>query len=313
MQQKHDSLDIAIQKTAKEYKGGAKALGHNIGANPGTFTNKCNPKGDHTLTIDEFVAIMEVTGDFRMLDALAELLGYVCIAAEPIKELSDTNVIMSWANWQMQVGEIAKVLATSLEDGKISDDEYDSVRSSMFEEFTLELQLLRLLEQHLLSVDCPLLAELQEKIVAENIEKAIENTINLNLENIAEGLDLRMGNLQRKLDKYDNNMRFNIREIYELMSLTNNHQILFTIASQFGYSCIFIKQQKEDEIDDMELLNIWSACARERGETAESIDQALNCENPDREKIIKICREMFDDFRFGVALLTRLNDIKNTN
>jgi len=228
MQLKHYSLDLAIQETAKNYTGGAQALGLKIGANSRTFTNKCNPKENHLLTIEEFISVMQVTADYRMLDALAELFGYVCIAVKPLEKLSDTNVLMSWANWHVQVGELAKTLAVALEDGKITTDEYAAVRISMFEEFTRELQLLKLLEQHLVSIDCPLLSELQEKNVSASINLAIKSTVETGStdSDLAIALDLRQGNIKRKLNPDDEGMSFNIREIVKLMQLTNDHHIL---------------------------------------------------------------------------------------
>ncbi len=301
------TVDLAIQETAQRYLGGAGALGEAIGTNPRTFTNKCNPKMHHQLTLDECVAVMRVSKDHRILEALAEDLGYLCIRLETDQQLSDTDVLVSWADWYVELGELAGVVASALRDRKITLSEYYAVRAQMYDEFSRELHLLRTLDLHLLPIDCPLLHELHEKPVSESLKIAIDATVvNLgSLADTAKALGIQEGNLSRKLDDTDQGMVLNLREIHQLMLSSGDCRILFTLADQMDAACIGVQKQQPN-MSDVELLNIWSACAKERGETAECIDDALNCDVPCREKIVQICKEMFDDFQHGAALLNRL-------
>lgn len=304
------TIDLAIQETARNYLGGAKALGKAIGANPRTFTNKCNPKEQHVLTVEETLALMRVSGDFRLLDAIAEEAGYICVRIEANESLSDTHVLISWTGWYAQLGELSSVVAKALLDGQITLEEYHAVRSRMFDEFTREIALLHILDQHLVPMNCPLLSDLQVKPVAESIDSAIEVTVSgfSDFTDLSAKLNLREGTLKRKLDFDDVDISFNIHEIRQLMAVSNNYGILYTLADFLGFGCINVKNSAY-ETSDQELLNVWSACAREKGETASSIDEVLNTAVPSELDIKEICEEMFEDFKYGVALLNRLKSM----
>jgi len=304
------TIDLAIQETARNFQGGAKAIGEAVGSNPRTFTNKCNPKEQHVLTVEETLALMQISGDFRVLDAIAEEAGYVCVRIETNEPVSDSHVLISWAGWYAQLGELSSVVAKALEDGKITPVEYQAVRASMFDEFSREIGLLRILDQHLLPMNCPLLIDLQEKSLSENINDAIKLTISgfENFSDLASKLNIRKGNLMRKLDFDDTDISFNIHEVRQIMSLSNDYSILYALADNLGFACINVKNSAFTT-SDQELLNIWSACAREKGETADSIDDVLNTSIPGASDIAEICEEMFDDFKYGIALLSRLKSM----
>ena len=62
----------AAHKTAHAYPGGCDALGDRMEMRPGVLRNKVNPNNDkHHLTLAEADEMMGLTGDHRILQALA--------------------------------------------------------------------------------------------------------------------------------------------------------------------------------------------------------------------------------------------------
>lgn len=88
-----DVLDAAYH-TANQYVGGARALaarlqtrdridGSYVPMNPSTFTHKVNPRAfTHSLSLEEARDVMVMSGDCRILYALAHATGHVAIRTE---------------------------------------------------------------------------------------------------------------------------------------------------------------------------------------------------------------------------------------
>ena len=73
----------AAYKTAHAYEGGCDALGMRMDMRPGVLRNKVNPKNDtHHLTLAEADEMMGLTGDHRILQALAAAHGYTLVRTE---------------------------------------------------------------------------------------------------------------------------------------------------------------------------------------------------------------------------------------
>ena len=62
-------------------------------------------------------------------------------------------------------------------------------------------------------------------------------------------------------------------------------------------------------IGDLELLNAWAAWHVDTGETAAAIEQALSDGKLSRDELLKIKKEMFQDFQRELELLQRLEVI----
>lgn len=68
----------AAYLTGHNYPGGAPALAARMGMDARKLSRKLNPNAIHSLTLDEAEVLMALSGDHRILHAMAAELGYVC-------------------------------------------------------------------------------------------------------------------------------------------------------------------------------------------------------------------------------------------
>ena len=142
-----DPVERAIYETAHEYPGGARALAERMGVRPGTFNNKCDPAmAGHRVNLDEARRMMQITGDHRILFAVARELGYACVQVGDYSQVSDMELLNAWADWDAERGETVQVIRNALHDHAISGDEIERIRKEMYDDFQKELELLARLE-----------------------------------------------------------------------------------------------------------------------------------------------------------------------
>lgn len=76
---------------------GAQAVAKKIGMQPGTLYNKLNltphESMHHKLTMQDVVQILTVTGDLRVISALAHTFNCVCFPVPNMKNVSDTALL----------------------------------------------------------------------------------------------------------------------------------------------------------------------------------------------------------------------------
>ncbi len=119
------NITDAAHKTVKDYPGGAEALGVRIGMSGAVLRNKVNPNNStHHLSLAEASEIMGVTGDDRMLHALAAEHGYVLRRVEGVASGSVIGAVLAVSKRQ---GDLAQAVATSLEDGRITPNESSEI------------------------------------------------------------------------------------------------------------------------------------------------------------------------------------------
>ena len=74
----------AAYMTGHSYPGGVPALAARMGMDARALSLKLNPNdAAHTLSLDEAVVLMALTGDHRILNAMASELGYVLAQQQP--------------------------------------------------------------------------------------------------------------------------------------------------------------------------------------------------------------------------------------
>lgn len=151
-----DAIAEAIHETARNFKyhpgskigkNGISGLALEISADPGSFSNKCNPKqGGHTPHLLDILNIMTMTGSHEILNQLARQFNYVCVPIEDYKGVSDMELLNAWAAWGAERGETEQAIHHALEDSSITRTEYDKIKNEMFEDFQKELALLARIE-----------------------------------------------------------------------------------------------------------------------------------------------------------------------
>ena len=119
-----DVFDAAY-RVAHDFKpDGAVGLARLLGKNPGTFLNKLNPAQETShITLEEAVLISTVTGDRRILEALAATLGCGVFELPAAGFACDTELLTLVLRREQKAGEFARALDRALEDGDISGAE----------------------------------------------------------------------------------------------------------------------------------------------------------------------------------------------
>ncbi|HIB8542097.1 TPA: phage regulatory CII family protein [Stenotrophomonas maltophilia] len=115
------NITDAAHKTVKDYPGGSEALAVRIGMSAAVLRNKVNPNNNtHHLTLAEASEIMGVTGDDRILHAMAAEHGYTLQKMQADGMASVMGAMLENAAKQ---GAFAQALQEALSDGLISENE----------------------------------------------------------------------------------------------------------------------------------------------------------------------------------------------
>ena len=133
------NITDAAHKTVKDYPGGAEALatrlitvndkGEEKPMSGAVLRNKINPNNTtHKLGWEEASEIMDLTGDRRMLVALAAEHGYGLHRLEPPADAGClTSTILATS---ASKGHFAEMLHKCLQDGLITDNEFSQLQTA---------------------------------------------------------------------------------------------------------------------------------------------------------------------------------------
>ena len=119
----------AAHKTVHAYPGGSESLGPRIGMSAAVLRNKVNPNNTtHHLTLAEADEIMGVTGDHRLLQALASHHGY---SLQRLDMPADAGgVLQTLLRANAAEGEFDRVLGDALADGLITPNELKAINDA---------------------------------------------------------------------------------------------------------------------------------------------------------------------------------------
>ncbi|WP_334597261.1 phage regulatory CII family protein [Pseudomonas alvandae] len=128
-------LDLALYHAARDYPGGAAAIAATTGRNPTTLQHKLSPTHpSHSVNIQEFGEILELTKDRRILDAVHALVGDTIwheLSEVYTTDMPETLTI-GLAEYFRQVADLADTWAKSIGDGVVSDHELAAIRLQVF-------------------------------------------------------------------------------------------------------------------------------------------------------------------------------------
>lgn len=129
------TLDLALYHAARDYPGGAAAIAATTGRNPTTLQHKLSPTHPtHTINVQEFGEILELTKDRRILDAVHALVGdtiWQDISEAYTGEMPET-LTAGIASYFRQVADLADTWAKSIGDGQVSNSELAEIRLQVF-------------------------------------------------------------------------------------------------------------------------------------------------------------------------------------
>lgn len=115
----------AAYDTVHQYRGGSEALAPRMGISAATLRGKVNPNTDRNLlSLQEADTLMGKSGDYRILHALAANHGFVIQRVEAPVSGSVITALLAAAAAK---GELAEVVAKSMEDSRISANESDRI------------------------------------------------------------------------------------------------------------------------------------------------------------------------------------------
>ena len=117
-------LDAAYN-TVHDYPGGANALAPRMGIrSPAVLNSKVNPNTEtHHITLLEVSKLMELTGDYRVLQRLNAQHGKVAINLPSIPECRDTALTDLVLSIGMSGGDICAQFKEMMADGRITRGE----------------------------------------------------------------------------------------------------------------------------------------------------------------------------------------------
>ena len=128
------------------------------------------------------------------------------------------------------------------------------------------------------------------------------------IEELSKKMDTTAGNIRNKCN-VNNDRHFNVYELRDIIHITGENKILHTFCESHNHTCVRIKTY--DDATDEELLSIRSKWDAERGETDQVIEKALSNQIITEQEAYKIKKEMCEDFKWELALLSRLEAIQS--
>lgn len=115
------------------YPGGAESLAPRLGMRAAVLNSKVNPKTTtHHLSLSEASRIMGLTGDLRMLHALAAEHGQVVVSPASAEDACDMAVLEAISALWSRNGDLGTAVHTSLADGALTQSELGQIRAAAY-------------------------------------------------------------------------------------------------------------------------------------------------------------------------------------
>jgi hypothetical protein len=136
----------AIYQTVHRAAGGVEALAVRMGLRVQILRNKANPNSaTNYLSPLELDALMELTGDYAVLHALAQNHGHVCLRVDVDSAPSDMAVLELVTKVWSASGEVGAEVHATLADGVVERHEVARVKAAVYRvNHALEQMVLRL-------------------------------------------------------------------------------------------------------------------------------------------------------------------------
>lgn len=134
-----NALDAA-DLTVHDYPGGSESLAPRLGMTGAVLRNKVNVNNDRNhLTLAEADRLMRVTGDHRILQALAAAHGYALVPVEQGE--TDAPVLGLVLELGRTGGEVSRVVCEALADNVITPNEMAAISRASHDDQTALLHL----------------------------------------------------------------------------------------------------------------------------------------------------------------------------
>ena len=124
-----DQLDQVIYDTVHD--AGTAKLATQLGISRQVLINKVNPNDDRNhLSLHQAQAVMQATGDVRILRTQAALLGYEIV---PREQAAEPDPLASLVSTMSETAEAIQATAQAMEDGRLTQRELAACRKEIAE------------------------------------------------------------------------------------------------------------------------------------------------------------------------------------
>ncbi len=122
----------AAHATVHDYPGGSESLAPRMGIRPNILRNKVNHNCDtNHLSLTEADKMMTMTGDHRILQAMAQQQGYVLVPVAFDVPASDSAILELVTRVWRTNGDVGKAVDDALADGRITTRELVNIEQTI--------------------------------------------------------------------------------------------------------------------------------------------------------------------------------------
>jgi hypothetical protein len=121
------NVQDAAFHTAHDFPGGVAALAQRMGdVSPNVLNKKVDPRLEsHHLRLDESVKIQSITGDFRILQAMAFTLNHMVIPLPDMHESGDASLLDDFMEILNAMADFTKEFQKAWADGEVTSKEVE--------------------------------------------------------------------------------------------------------------------------------------------------------------------------------------------
>jgi len=137
----------AFHATCHAYPGGCESLAPRMGMSSAVLRNKARP-GCHTNhpTLADADHVMSLTGDYRVLHALAAAHGHVCVPVDADPAPSDLAVLELVTHVWRSHGNVGAAVDAAMADSRIEGGEVEQIRAAIYTNIQALQQMLARIE-----------------------------------------------------------------------------------------------------------------------------------------------------------------------
>ncbi|TWI65187.1 phage regulatory protein CII [Pseudoduganella lurida] len=123
----------AFYRTVHDAVGGCEALAVRLGMSAQILRNKANPNNPaNRVLLEDVDQVMGITGDIRVLHALAANHGHVCVRTDPAASASDLAVLELVVQVMTGNGDVGAEVNRTLADGRVERHEIEAVEAAVY-------------------------------------------------------------------------------------------------------------------------------------------------------------------------------------
>lgn len=123
----------AFHATVHDAPGGCESLAPRMGMSAAVLRAKANPHADRNHPcLSDADRVMGLTGDYRILHALASNHSHVCMAVDACTSPSDLAVLELVTHVWRAHGSVGAAVDAALADGRIEQHEVEQIRTAIY-------------------------------------------------------------------------------------------------------------------------------------------------------------------------------------